>query len=78
MRRSQTPDKRSKIVVIGTLDTKGIEIGYVRDRLRTLGAVPIVLDAGILGEPIEVVPDIPRADVAAAGGHTLEAGTIGW
>jgi len=72
MAGSQTPDKRPKIVVIGTLDTKGAEIGYVRDRLRTLGAVPIVLDAGILGEPVGVVADIPRADVAAAGGRTLE------
>ena len=38
------------IALIGTLDTKGAEIGYVRDRLRALGARPLVVDSGILGE----------------------------
>ena len=71
MTGSQAPGTRPKIVVIGTLDTKGPEIGYVRDRLRALGAEPVVLDAGILGEPVAVIADIPREEVAAAGGHTL-------
>ncbi|MBA2513281.1 MAG: Tm-1-like ATP-binding domain-containing protein [Solirubrobacterales bacterium] len=39
------------IALIGTLDTKGEEIAYVRDRLRALGARPVVIDTGILGEP---------------------------
>ena len=40
------------IALIGTLDTKGEEIAYVRDRLRALGARPLVIDTGILGEPL--------------------------
>lgn len=60
------------IALIGTLDTKGAEIGYVRDRLRALGARPLVVDSGILGSPDGIEPDVSRADVARAGGHDLE------
>jgi uncharacterized protein (UPF0261 family) len=60
-----------RIAIIGTLDTKGPEIGYVRDRLRGLGFEPIVIDSGILGAPVEIEPDITREEVALAGGHTL-------
>jgi uncharacterized protein (UPF0261 family) len=69
------------IALIGTLDTKGEEIGYVRDRLRALGARPLVIDTGILGEPSGCEPDIPHAEVAAAAGDDLagvrEAGSRG-
>lgn len=61
------------ILLIGTLDTKGVEIGYTRDRLRALGATPVVLDSGILGEPIAITADIPREDVARAAGATIDA-----
>jgi uncharacterized protein (UPF0261 family) len=58
------------ILLIGTLDTKGDEIGYVRDILRNTHALPaIVLDAGILGEPLAIVPEIDRETVAAAAGE---------
>jgi uncharacterized protein (UPF0261 family) len=60
------------IAVIGTLDTKGREIAYVRDRLRALGASPIVVDSGILGEPDGCTPDVSRAEVAREGGHELD------
>lgn len=60
------------IAIIGTLDTKGQEIRYVRDRLRRLGALPVVIDAGILGEPVSIDPDIDRRQVAAAAEHTIE------
>jgi len=61
------------ILLIGTLDTKGVEIGYTRDRLRAFGAQPIVLDSGILGEPIAITADIPREEVAVAAGSTIDA-----
>jgi uncharacterized protein (UPF0261 family) len=64
--------ERPGIALIGTLDTKGAEIGYVRDRLRALGARPIVIDTGILGEPDGIVADVPHAEVAAAAGDDLE------
>jgi uncharacterized protein (UPF0261 family) len=69
------------ILLIGTLDTKGVEIGYTRDRLRQLGAAPLVLDSGILGEPLHITADISREAVALAAGHTIDelraAGTRG-
>src|SRR3954469_5383808 len=69
------------ILLIGTLDTKGREIAYVRDKIRALGADALVLDSGILGEPIDIVPDISHAEVALAAGSTIEdlrtAGTRG-
>ncbi len=61
------------ILLIGTLDTKGPEIAYVRDRMRALGADVLVLDSGILGEPEDIVPDITRSDVALAAGSTIDA-----
>jgi uncharacterized protein (UPF0261 family) len=61
------------IALIGTLDTKGAEIAYVRDRLRALGVRPLVVDSGILGEPDGCEADVTRAEVARAGGHDLDA-----
>jgi uncharacterized protein (UPF0261 family) len=61
----------ARIALIGTLDTKGPEIAYVRDRLSDLGMEPVVIDSGILGDPIGIVADISREEVALAGGHTL-------
>src|SRR5919106_553578 len=58
------------VVLAGTLDTKGIEYAYVRDRLRERGVNVILIDVGVLGEPL-VPPDIGRAVVAAAGGADL-------
>jgi uncharacterized protein (UPF0261 family) len=60
------------IALVGTLDTKGAEIAYVRDRLSSLGVRPVVVDSGILGEPDGCVADIPREEVAVAAGHDIE------
>ncbi|WP_038037531.1 Tm-1-like ATP-binding domain-containing protein [Thermorudis peleae] len=60
------------VVLVGTLDTKGAEYGYVRDRLRAAGCEVILVDAGVLGEPL-ITPDISRAEVARAAGTTIEA-----
>jgi uncharacterized protein (UPF0261 family) len=61
------------VVIIGTLDTKGPEIAYLRDRLRALGVETTVIDSGILGEPLGIVPDISRAEAATYAGTTIEA-----
>ncbi len=61
------------VVVIGTLDTKGPEFAYLRDRLEDLGLRTTVVDAGILGEPRGIVPDIDHAEAARFGGSTIEA-----
>lgn len=53
------------IVILGTLDTKGEEIAYLRDQIIALGAQTVVVDAGTLGPPA-FLPDIDRHAVAAA------------
>ena len=63
----------TRIAVIGTLDTKGPEIAYVRDGIRALGAEAVVIDSGILGEAAGCVADVPREQVAREGGHDLES-----
>jgi uncharacterized protein (UPF0261 family) len=50
------------VLLIGTLDTKGTEIAFVRDRLREAGVAVMVLDGGVLGEPA-FAADIPREKV---------------
>ena len=61
------------VVIIGTLDTKGPEIGYLRDRLQDLGLDTIVVDSGILGEPLGITPDIDRDTASRYGGTDIEA-----
>ncbi len=60
------------VVLIGTLDTKGTEIAFVRDLLHTAGVRTLVIDAGVLGAPAFPV-DVPREQVFAAAGTTLAA-----
>ena len=58
------------VVLLGTLDTKGVEYGYLRDRLREAGCDVVMIDAGVLGDPT-VAPDIGREQVAGAAGASL-------
>jgi len=62
---------RRTILLVGTLDTKGEEYGYVRDLIRARGHEVLILDLGVLGEP-QIAPDIGADVVARAGGSTLE------
>ena len=63
----------STVLLIGTLDTKGPEVAYLRDRVRALGVETIVADSGILGEPLDIVPDVTRAEVARLAGTDIDA-----
>jgi uncharacterized protein (UPF0261 family) len=58
------------IVLIGTLDTKGIEYEYMRRRLRAEGCEVILVDAGVMGKPL-AVPNITREEVAKAAGENI-------
>ena len=58
------------IVVIGTLDTKGQEIAYVRDLIAGRGHRPVVIDCGIQGEAA-IEATITRREVATAAGATI-------
>jgi uncharacterized protein (UPF0261 family) len=63
------------IAVLGTLDTKGHEHAFVADRIRERGHEVLLIDAGTLSEP-QVTPDVPRTEVAAAGGIDLAKLTV--
>ncbi len=58
------------IAVIATLDTKGAEAAYLRERIEALGGRALLADMGVMGEPTTTA-DIDRAAVAAAGGSSL-------
>jgi uncharacterized protein (UPF0261 family) len=60
------------VLLIGTLDTKGVEFQFVRELLDEAGVGAIVLDAGVVGAP-HFTPDVPRERVFAAAGTSLEA-----
>ncbi len=60
----------ASVVAVGTLDTKGAEYAFLRDRLREHGVDVILVDAGVLGEPT-TVPDISREEVAQAAGAEI-------
>jgi uncharacterized protein (UPF0261 family) len=58
------------VYILGTLDTKGTEVAFVRDLLREFGLATCVIDAGCLGEPT-VAADISREAVFRAASVSL-------
>lgn len=60
------------VVLVGTLDTKGHELAYVRELLADQGLETLVIDAGSAGPPV-FTPDIDRAEVFRHAGTTAEA-----
>jgi uncharacterized protein (UPF0261 family) len=60
------------VLLIGTLDTKGEEYAYLRERLREAGVDVLVADVGTL-EPPRAEPDITREEVAAGTGADPDA-----
>ncbi|MEX2103982.1 MAG: Tm-1-like ATP-binding domain-containing protein, partial [Bacilli bacterium] len=61
-----------KVVLIGSLDTKGIEYAFVRDILHQSGVETLTINTGVLNAPY-FTPDITSDEVAAAGGATLSS-----
>lgn len=60
------------VLIIGTLDTKGEETYYLRDKIESLGLRPLLMDISMRGKGptrADVTPD----QVAKAGGSSVEA-----
>jgi uncharacterized protein (UPF0261 family) len=55
------------VLLLGTLDTKGHEYGYVRDLVQARGHRTLLVDLGVLGDPL-VAPDVSAEEVARAAG----------
>ena len=59
------------VALVGTLDTKGAEYRFLKRRIEVLGCEVVLVDVGVLGEPL-VSPDISRSEVAAAAGVKID------
>ncbi|MDF2966906.1 MAG: hypothetical protein K0Q93_684 [Nocardioidaceae bacterium] len=57
------------VVLAGTLDTKGHEYDFLRDRLHEHGVDVLVVDVGVYAPQIE--PDISREEVARSAGENI-------
>jgi uncharacterized protein (UPF0261 family) len=55
------------VVLVGTLDTKGAEYAFLRERLLEHGVEVVVVDAGV-HEPVGLEPDVSREAVARSAG----------
>lgn len=58
------------VVLLGTLDTKGAEYGFLRQCLTRAGVNTVLVDCGVYGAR-SVEPDIGADAVASAGGASL-------
>lgn len=59
------------VVLVGTLDTKGAEYAWLRERVRELGCDVVLVDAGVGTAQVEA--DVPAGHVARAGGASIDA-----
>lgn len=59
------------IAIIGTMDTKGEEHGFIAQLIRQRGHHTLIIDVGTLGEP-QLKPDLTRRVVATAAGVNLD------
>ena len=66
------PAERRTVLIVGTLDTKGVELAYLRDRLALSGVDAILADAGTLNEP-QAPADVTREELAAETGADVAA-----
>jgi len=60
------------IAILGTMDTKGIEHGFVADLIKRRGHDILVIDVGTAGAP-QLKPDVTREEVAKAAGVDFPA-----
>jgi uncharacterized protein (UPF0261 family) len=60
------------IAILGTMDTKGQEHGFVAEQIRKRGHRFLVIDVGVLDQP-QLKPDVSRTDVARAAGKDLDS-----
>ena len=58
------------VLLVGALDTKGVEYAFVKDLIEAAGLQTLVVDFGVMGHPA-FEPDVSRAEVAAAAGGDL-------
>jgi uncharacterized protein (UPF0261 family) len=60
------------IALLGTMDSKGVEHGFVAERIRARGHQTLIIDLGTGGPP-QLAPDVTREEAAAVAGIDLAA-----
>jgi uncharacterized protein (UPF0261 family) len=60
------------IALLGTMDTKGLEHGFVAGQIRARGHGTVIIDVGTDGAP-QIAPDVSREEVARLAGIDLAA-----
>ncbi len=58
------------IAILGTMDTKGVEHGFVAEEILRRGHKILVIDVGILSDP-KFKPDVTRDEILASAGIEL-------
>jgi uncharacterized protein (UPF0261 family) len=71
IKKEESLVRKKCIVLIGTLDTKGEEIGYLKELILEQGHRPFIVDIGAGGKA-RLEADIPAAEVALAAGTEIE------
>ncbi|MHC4404527.1 MAG: Tm-1-like ATP-binding domain-containing protein [Planctomycetota bacterium] len=59
------------VALLGALDTKGAEYGFVKRCIEARGHRTLLIDVGVL-DPPRVAPDVSRREVAEAAGADLD------
>src|SRR5438876_3007840 len=60
------------VVLLGTMDTKGRDYAFLRERLLEQGIDVLVVDAGV-GEPVGLKPDVANTELAGNASELWEA-----
>jgi uncharacterized protein (UPF0261 family) len=59
------------IAIIGSMDTKGEEYEFIKKHIEKTGLKVILIDTGVMGEPL-TKPDISNKETAAAAGEDID------
>ena len=64
MQKTMESSRETYVIIIGTLDTKGVEVSYLRTQLQSSGLLTRIIDVGISSAPA-CHADISREEVAS-------------
>jgi uncharacterized protein (UPF0261 family) len=64
--------KKKRIIILGCMDTKGQEYGFIKDKIEKSGCSTLLIDVGVI-DPPGIKPDISKYEVAEAAGEDLRS-----
>jgi len=59
---------KKNVIILGCMDSKGEEYGFIKKHIEKTGLSTTVIDVGVIGKPL-IKPDIPNNEVAKAAGE---------